>query len=170
MKQSITELVAEAGLLASQGKSSCMTCEKNFCCVGQCNIEISSLEWNTKLKALITPEQESRALQQVKKYNDPEAKEPSFDCPFNDPDTGKCEIYDDRFYVCAQYNVSNPKEHCDSKTRNGLSVINPTAVFRVLGSSMKYGAVTNNLAKLAKGDAVNMIDAWRKYLEEKGIL
>jgi len=170
MKQSITELVAEAGLLASQGKSSCMTCEENFCCVGQRNIEILSLEWDTKLKALITTEQESRALQQVKRYNDPEAEEPSFDCPFNDPDTGKCEIYDDRFYVCAQYNVFNPKEHCDSKTRNGLEVINPIAVFNVLGSSMKYGAVMHNLEQLAEGHAVNMIDAWKEHLEEKGIL
>ena len=68
----------------------------------------------------------------------------TYNCPFNDPKTGKCDIYEDRFYVCAAYAVFNPIEMCNSKkykTGKPLQVANPADIAMELaenGSPVLY--------------------------------
>ncbi len=167
------ELIKEAALevCAAAGKAtSCSTCNNNYCCVGQKDIEISDREWNEHLEDLITPSQIFRAIKEIKWMENEDNVEKTFDCPFNDPRTGRCEIYEDRFFVCAQYHVFNPKEDCDSRTEKGLEVLNPMGVISNLSRKPKYAGVLREMATLAEGTPTNMIHRWKRYLDDKGML
>lgn len=139
---------------------SCNSCDKPHCCRGQRFVEIAQSEFE-QIKPLIQPKHMIRAKKQI------EAPRMSngfhvYDCPFNDPDTGKCDIYEYRFVVCASYGVYSPIDHCDtSKGYNGTQVANPMHVF----TSIKDEATLAYLSHHAS-DAVgtNIIDEFRKLL------
>lgn len=160
-KQTIKELVHEASMLVAGGKDSCRDCNENYCCVNQKNIEIEQSEFDD-VKHLITPEQEARALVQF------ERTDGLFNCPFNDPETGECEIYDRRPYVCAAYRVFNPKEDCNSNTESELTILNPMAVVRVLRENIKYAPAFNHIIKMSENAvATNMLNSWKNYMKDK---
>ncbi len=157
------ELLKTATLETTKHTASCIGCDHNYCCLGQKRIEISSIEFK-KIKSLITQAQKNRAMKQIHRFK----KDELFDCPFNDPDTGKCEIYEDRFLVCAQYAVINPKEHCNSDTMHDLQVVNPMVVIHYLISNpTKYSGLLDEMTYLSEGMPMNMIDAWDKYLKKE---
>ena len=118
-------------MLSLSTKITCHGCDKNYCCVGQRFIEIDEKEF-ALVKPFITDEQLRRAKVQI---DSPTMMNGMivYDCPFNDPETGKCEIYDARFIVCAGYGVVSPQDDCNSKEcSSGTMVVNPVNVYEAI--------------------------------------
>ncbi len=90
----------------------CMDCKKNYCCINQRHIEVFNMEFDT-LSYYITDEHINRARKEMKRTDG------LISCPFNNPETGKCEIYDDRFSICSSQGVVTPSEDCDTITKPG---------------------------------------------------
>ena len=156
-----TEQVYKYAVLATKGESSCYGCKTGYCCTKQRIIEISSVEWIER-QSLIAPKHLKRAKQEVDTFD----RVGYFTCPFLDPVTKLCDIYNERFFVCATYHVVNPVEHCNSETMNDLQVINPMEVMKVIQQDNASGPLVNELAKLAYGEPLNLIEAFRQRLKE----
>ena len=155
-----TEQLAKYAVLATQGKSSCAGCTTGYCCTTQKIIEISTVEW-TERQHLITSEHIDRAKVQVKRFE----AESLFTCPFLDPVTKLCDIYDERFAVCAQYHVFNPVEDCNSDTESGLQVINPMVVMKAMASDPKSHALVGDLMHIAQGEPTSIITAFSEHAD-----
>ncbi len=153
----INKLLMESSSIASQGRDSCSSCNYNYCCVSQKVIEISTLEWEDR-KHLIEQKHIDRAKVQIERFD----KEGLFTCPFNDPVTGQCDIYDERFIVCAQYRVINNKEHCNSDTRHGLQVVNPMNIFTILMNKDKTGKAREYMMHYSTGEPISIIDGFKE--------
>ncbi len=129
--------------------------------MGQQWVEIAKKEFD-QIKPQITAEQMARAKFQIE---NPTMKRgmTTYDCPFNDPITGKCEIYNSRFVICAQYGVTNPIEECntDNPNSNGPMVVNPVLIYENINNqnTIEY------LRYLAHdAEQTTIIDEFRKLL------
>ena len=148
-------------MLGLSADISCHNCDKNYCCVGQKHVQIEQREFQN-IEHLITAEQLARAREQIE---NPVMKRgiTVYDCPFNDPVTGKCEIYDVRFMVCAGYGVVNPIEECDTDNEDasGTMVVNPLHIFEAL----KDEDTILYISDLARNDKeTTVIDEFRRVL------
>ena len=168
MTSNLKQLMLQASLEAAKHESSCMSCTENYCCRMQKRIEVARKEWE-RLIPLITDEQEERMIEQVEIYK----KHGYFDCPFNNPETKKCEIYDDRPYVCAGYQVKNPKEDCDSRTKKDIAVLNPMTTIKIIMSDMdKYHELIQDMANMVSDDeewGMNLIEGVMEYIDERKV-
>jgi len=115
-------------------KSSCNGCEKNYCCVNQKIIEVFDMEFDA-LDFYITDEHKRRAREEMKRTDG------LISCPFNDPVSGECDIYDNRFSICSLHAVISPVEDCDSIVNDGgeTLVLNKMEIVNLLpGRSKTY--------------------------------
>ena len=151
-----TEQLAKYAVLATRGKSSCYGCTTGYCCTMQKIIEISTVE-ATERAHLIEDKHRARAKVQLEIFE----REGYFTCPFKDPVTNLCDIYDERFAVCSQYHVLNPVEDCDSRTRSKLQVINPMHIMKTMAQDPMSHTLVGDLMLLGDGEPINMLDIFR---------
>lgn len=153
-KQALDDL--KETMLGMSPDISCHGCDKNYCCVGQKVIEISTVEFE-RIVPLIKAKHRERAFKAIEQQKSTEL----WDCPFNDPKTGLCDIYDDRFIVCASYGVINKAEHCDSRTEHGLKVVNPYLIFTKIE---KPNTLKFIWTAATKGETTSIIDEFKKIV------
>ncbi len=84
-----------------------------------------------------------------------------YTCPFLSDD-GKCEIYDKRFAVCAQYGVINEIKHCDSSTMHKLMVVNP---MQIMSNIVDRNALAY-LMFAASGKETDILTEFELWLKE----
>jgi Fe-S-cluster containining protein len=120
------------------GESACKSCTEAYCCSWMKEIGISVKEFD-EIEHLVTPEQIERARVEVAKDGD------TYRCAFLSEE-GKCEIYDERFLVCAMYSVigTNKSCHSDNKKHN-IPMVNP---IDVIVASMKNEAVDKRMRSM----------------------
>jgi Fe-S-cluster containining protein len=120
------------------GESACKSCTEAYCCMYQREVGISSKEFDT-IEHLITPEQIERARVEVA-----ENKE-FYRCPFLSEE-GKCEIYSERFLICAMYSVIGTNKLCHSDNKgNNIPTVNP---MNVIEASRKNEAVDKRMRNI----------------------
>ena len=128
--------------------------------MGQQWVEIEKKEFD-QIEPQITAEQMARAKFQIE---NPMMKRgmTTYDCPFNDPATGKCEIYNSRFIICAQYGVTSPIEDCNTDgDGTGTMVVNPILIYE----NLKDRNTMNYLGYLARdAKQTTIIDEFRRLL------
>jgi len=141
------------------GTYACSTCDKSYCCEYQTKINIGAAEFDD-IEHLVTPIQIARAKQQI------ENKTPiivdgkkTYRCPFLS-DKGKCEIYDERFIVCASYSVIGDNLACnqDSDIPN-VSVIAP---LNVLGASLQNPKQRDRFTHSLSKEGSDILEEFRK--------
>ncbi len=124
-------LMEEARNIASRQslKNACISCTEQYnCCRNQSTIRVHSQEIKD-IKHLIEKKHITRILEQKKI----KADTGKYSCPFNDPETGKCDIYEDRFTICSVHMAIGDPESCNSlKNENGTNNINIEVVFENL--------------------------------------
>jgi len=105
------------------GGSACHSCTGAYCCKYQHEIGIASTEFDA-IRHLITVEQVERAQVEVDKkstFNGMSA----YRCPFLGEDN-LCEIYEERFLVCAIYSAVGDNMDCSKENSKGhVNVVNP---------------------------------------------
>jgi len=121
------------------GGSTCRSCDKAYCCEHQSQVGISSIEFDI-IAHLVTNEQIARAQVEVDKLDNLEkqwVKENKTDsdrgyrCPFLSEE-GRCEIYENRFIVCASYSVISKEHNCSATLcdkDSSVQIVDPNAIF-----------------------------------------
>ena len=148
----------KASMLGQSAKIACHGCDKNYCCVNQQRIEISKLEFE-QIKPHITDEQYKRA-----KYEIDNSRIMNgftvYTCPFNNPDTGMCEIYENRFVVCATHGVvADDIEACNTEASNkGTFIVNPIRTFEI---ACEDEATMAYMMHLATDEPTDILEAFR---------
>ena len=116
------------------GGSACHSCTGAYCCKFQNSVGIASTEFDT-IKHLITVEQVERAQVEVNKKSTFGGKS-SYRCPFLGEDN-LCEIYDERFLVCAIYSTVGDSMSCSKENKNGhVNVVNPLPLIELAALDM----------------------------------
>ena len=146
------------------GNSACKTCTEPSCCKLMHETGISKEEFD-EIEHLVTDVHISRARKTVKldkQYNGLT----SYQCPFLSPE-GKCDIYDERFVVCAGYSVvGDPKQCNESNIGDIVKVVNPLNIFTY--ASEISPEVKKRLYKVAEGTESTVMDEFKKrYLGDK---
>jgi len=152
--------VLKAALLVQSNKIACHSCDKPYCCQNQIRIAISYLEFQ-QLRPIITDEQKERARYQDKNKRMMNGHL-TYSCPFNNPDTGKCEIYENRFVVCAGHGVvADSPEACNTESGSkGTMIVNPLNTMRI--AMKEYDVMGPYLAYLGSGEDIDVLDAFVK--------
>lgn len=142
----------------------CHRCDKAYCCRNQVSIQISDIEFEL-VSVLITEEQKERARKEIAANKQMFGKT-VYTCPFNNPDTGMCEIYNYRFVVCAGHGVihENP-EVCNTEGelgKDGTKIVNPM-------NTMEIAVDTSEEAKqylmhLASGNPTDILEEFKKII------
>lgn len=118
-------------MLGQSPKIACHGCDKAYCCRNQQSIQIADIEFE-QLKHIITDDQLRRAKKEIDSPRIMFGKN-VYTCPFNDPVTGACEIYANRFIVCAGHGVVGPTEEvCNTEGSNtGTMIVNPMNTLKI---------------------------------------
>lgn len=150
-------------MLSQSPDIACHKCDKPYCCRNQQSIQISTVEFE-QIKHTITEEQAKRAKHEIDNPRIMYGKR-VYTCPFNDQVSGKCEIYDYRFVVCASHGVLGAdSEVCNTEGSNkGTMIINPLNTFRIAieGSEQTeayLGYISSN------GEATDILEEFKKIL------
>ena len=157
----IAEILKESMLCQSK-YIACHKCDKPYCCRGQKRIEITNIEFENMMP-MITEEQIARAMHYIENGKRELFGNKVYDCPFNDPTTGKCEIYENRFVVCAAHGViSDNVEGCNTEIdTKGTLIINPLNTVSIAinkSEESKY-----YLKYLSESEPIDILDAFRKH-------
>ncbi len=153
-------------LLGQSDKIACHKCDKPYCCRNQQAIQISTTEFESKIKQhLITDIHIARA--KAEKEKDLHMDELSvYTCPFNNPDTGECEIYDNRFIVCAGHGVvAEDVEVCNTETsKDGTMIVNP---FNTLDIAIKKDEEMFNYIQFhaTLGEPTDLLEAFNPLID-----
>ena len=117
------------------GTSPCNTCTSGDCCRFQHEIGIASSEFDD-IEHLVTDAQIERAREALLAGDNLNGL-PAYRCPFLS-EAGKCEIYDERFMICAMYSVVGTNAQCSREHGNNVvQVVNPIGVISMAASSSK---------------------------------
>ena len=146
------------------GTSPCNTCTSGDCCAFQHTIGIGKNEFD-EIEHLVTPTHIARAKVAVEaneQYNGKTVHR----CPFLSDDN-KCEIYDDRFIVCAGYSVVGTSEQCSVSNCDGdVAIVNPMGVFDTAMSASPK--VKPRLVKASESTPTDVISEFvSRYLKDK---
>ena len=119
-------------MLSQSEKIACHSCNKSYCCENQQRIEISTEEFK-QIAPQITKRQLERAKEELDNPRHMYGKS-VYSCSFlSDDDYGnkKCEIYENRFVVCASHGVVAPTEEaCNTEvSKDGTFIVNPLKTF-----------------------------------------
>ena len=137
----------------------CSTCDKSYCCEYQVQIGIGEVEFE-QIKHLVTPTHIARAKQQI------ENKTPilmegvrTYRCPFLS-DEGKCEIYDERFIVCAGYCVTGDNIACNKDSGIAIvSIVDPDPILTIASENDKQ---LDRFNRIATGKPSDVLEEFRK--------
>ena len=114
MNKETNDLIKEVSLSSgdSLGGSACRTCTKSYCCEFQHEVGIAASEFDT-ITHLVTPQQIARAKHEIERKDKTVLADgmSTYRCPFLS-EAGKCEIYDERFMICAIYSVVGDSYQC----------------------------------------------------------
>jgi Fe-S-cluster containining protein len=122
---------------------SCTGCKENFCCINQKDISVLDFEFDN-IKYHIEDKHIERAKKELNRQDN------LISCPFNDPETKQCDIYKDRFIMCALHKVVSPIEDCDSILKPNattLIVSKNEQAFRLKHNSLVYVKVLGKSTK-----------------------
>ncbi len=149
------DLIKEISLNSGDqlGGSACRTCTKSYCCEFQHEVGIASSEFDT-IAHLVTPQQIARAKHEVEREDKIVLRDglSTYRCPFLS-ETGKCEIYDERFMICAIYSVVGESHQCSLDNKEGrVMVVNPAEV--VMASARLHPEVETRMRKHVDGDEI----------------
>jgi len=119
------------GTKENMGGSACHACDKSYCCEYQHEIGIAPIEFD-KIEELVTPEQIARARVELTSTATTKAGKSLYRCPFLSKE-GKCEIYDERFIVCAAYSTIGTNFSCSPANDDGpVPTVNLFNVFEAV--------------------------------------
>ena len=109
----------------------CKMCDKSYCCINQEEIAVASKEFED-IKHLITEEQIQRAEKEIMNPRKNFGKD-VYTCPFLGQ-YGGCEIYENRFMICAAHTVVNDNViQCDTRgSERFILNVDPGIVFEKL--------------------------------------
>ncbi len=110
------------------GGSACTSCTNSYCCEFQVEVGIAVTEFD-EIEHLVTPQQIARAKVQLEN-EDPiiVSGAKTYRCPFLS-EAGRCEIYDQRFMICAMYSTVGHSDQCSLSNKDGrVNVVNPVEV------------------------------------------
>ena len=140
------------------GRSACTSCDKSYCCEYQHEIGIASTEFD-EIEHLVTDVHIDRAKKVIAKPQHLNGLE-TYRCPFLSDD-GLCEIYENRFMVCAMYSVVGSNFSC-SPANNGGSVpmVNIT---NVIEAAMKNEDVYKRLYRHVPAKDVEPSDVLEEF-------
>ena len=149
------------------GGSACRTCDKAYCCEYQVEVGITASEFDTIVE-YITPAQIERARIQL---NNPSpiviGGKPTYRCPFLSEE-GKCEIYDQRFMICAIYSVVGDNVQCSLANKEGsVAVVNPAEV--IINTAKKHPEVKARMLHHVDGNETpsDVLEEFKKrYLKD----
>ena len=147
------------------GTSPCSTCTSADCCKFQHTIGIGSNEFD-EIAHLVTPTHIARAKEAIEANEHYKGYLAKYRCPFLSDDN-KCEIYDDRFIVCAGYSVVGTSEQCSVTNCDGeVAIVNPEGVFNTaMATSPK---VKPRLIKASESTPTDVISEFiSRYLKGK---
>lgn len=150
-------------MLGQSPKIACHGCDKAYCCRNQQSIQISSIEFE-QIKPLITDEQLRRAKKEIESPRIMYGKR-VYTCPFNNPLTGACEIYANRFVVCAGHGVvGETEEVCNTEGSNkGTMIVNPMNTFRIAcETSKETEAYLHYIA--SNGQPADVLESFKKLV------
>ena len=140
------------------GGSTCRTCDKSYCCSHQSTVGISHLEFDG-IAHLVTPTHIKRAEVELQKLEAGTSIEcsgmPTYRCPFL-AEAGGCEIYNDRFIVCATYSVISKEHNCSATLcdkDSSVQIVDPNAIFMTTMNTNK-----NVMDKVLEVIPENIID------------
>ena len=150
-------------LLGQSDKIACHTCNKPYCCQNQIRISVSDIEFQ-QILPIITDEHRERARYQSKNKRMMNGQL-TYTCPFNNPDTGMCEIYDNRFVVCAGHGVvADSEEACNTETNNtGTMIVNPLNTMQI--AMKEYDVMQPYLFHLSKGEDLDILECFEKFYD-----
>ncbi len=165
------DMIKEVSLKSGDqlGGSACRTCTKSFCCSFQHEVGIASSEFDT-ITHLVTEEQIARAKHEIERDDSIVLEDglTTYRCPFLS-EAGKCEIYDERFMICAIYSVVGDSYQCSLDNKEGIvQVVNPAEV--IMNSAMLYPEVKARMMKHIAVDEVPsdvLVEFKRRYLNDK---
>lgn len=143
-------------ILKKEESISCHGCTSNNCCINQNNIDVFDLEFDL-LNHYIEDKHIERAKTQM------ERKDGLISCPFNDPKTGFCDIYENRFTICSTHACTSPKEDCNTiLNKKGTMIVDRSIIFNKMNNDSKRYFVS-----LMESKNRNIIDQFRrKYVDE----
>ncbi len=133
------------------GGSACKACTESHCCEFQHEVGISTSEFDT-IAHLVTKEQIARAKYEVEREDKIVLNDglSTYRCPFLS-ETGKCEIYDERFMICAIYSVVGESHQCSLDNKKGrVMVVNPAEV--IMKSAQSHPEVETRMRSHVKED------------------
>ena len=107
----------------------CVNCEESHCCKNKIKIDILELEIPILLN-LIT----SDHIEAAKEANAQLAITGSFTCPFLI--NGRCSIYEDRPFTCAQYMVLGKPDNCIDP-KGEIQILQPTTIYMKLARKFR---------------------------------
>ena len=83
-----------------------------------------------------------------------------YDCPFNDQDTGRCQIYDYRFVVCASHGVvSHNETGCNTEIGTaGTHIVNP---MQTMQKAMNDDQTMAYLRHVSDGKPTDILQAFK---------
>ncbi len=164
------EMIKHVSLTAGDalGGSACRSCKEAYCCSYQVEVGITSSEFDA-IAHLVTPEQIERAKIQL---NNPSPividGRATYRCPFLSEE-GRCEIYDERFMICAIYSVVGNNHQCSLDNKGGrVAVVNPAEV--IINAAKTYLKVRDRMLFHIDGNEEPsdvLIEFKKRYLNDK---
>ena len=140
------------------GGSACKSCTKSFCCEYQHQIGISAGEFD-KIVDLITPEQIQRAKEQLTNTFTLPDGHSTYRCPFLS-EAGKCEIYEERFAICAVYSVVGSNVQCSLDNIKGkVNIVSPVGVFQQ--AMNLHPDVNTRIRAIAEGTPSDVLEEFK---------
>jgi Fe-S-cluster containining protein len=146
------------------GGSACADCDKSYCCEFQQEIGIAKEEFD-EIEHLVTPQQIERAAYQLEHKQMLGGKE-VYRCPFLS-EKGKCEIYKDRFIVCAAYSTIGDNVACSKENKKGeTAIVNPLSVFHEAAKDQELRARIEKT--IVAGEPSDVLEEFAKRFNLKG--
>ena len=148
------------------GGSTCRDCTKSYCCEHQNTVGISHLEFD-EVMHLVTLTQIKRAEVELQKLESGTSIEcngaQTYRCPFL-AEAGGCEIYDDRFIVCATYSVVSKEHNCSASLCDKgscVDIVDPNAI--IMGIISTSRPTADKIVEVVPDDASEGTDVLEEF-------
>jgi len=146
------------GMGDTLGGSPCRKCDSSYCCEYQKEVGIASTEFDD-IMHLVTKEQILRAKHQLTHRGDLHGVE-VYRCPFLSEE-GQCEIYEERFMICAMYSVVGTNFQCSAENDGKpVAIVNPIGVLETAKQDAHVYARMRH--HVLKGEASDVLEEFKK--------
>ena len=140
------------------GGSACRSCEESYCCEYQNKVTISHKEFDS-IQHLVTPEQVQRAKEQLSNTFTLNGYS-TYRCPFLS-EKGRCEIYDERFIICASYSIVGSNWQCSLENDEGsIGIVSPMGT--TILAMEKYPSVATRFRNMAEEETTDVLEEFVK--------